>query len=75
MMGRLVDDSNRRVVIAVSLIVQNVCVAACAFLVWCILPFRSPEPPLEDLQFDLLFLMLVLVRTNERPVRVPSAKE
>jgi hypothetical protein len=63
MMGKMVDDMDRKRIITISLIIQNVCVLICAVILYFILPFGAPHPPLGDLRFCALFLVLVLVRS------------
>jgi hypothetical protein len=62
MMGKMVDDTDRKRVITISLVVQNVCVIICAAVLYFILPFGAPHPPLDNWRFDLLFAILVFVR-------------
>lgn len=72
-MGKMVDDSDRKQIITYSLIVQNSCVSICAVILWFILPFGAPHPPLQNWKFDLFFFGLVLVRYHSlAPLACPS---
>jgi hypothetical protein len=62
MMGKMVDDMDRKRVITLSLITQNVCVLICAVILYFILPFGAPHPPLGNWHFDVLFAALVFVQ-------------
>jgi hypothetical protein len=67
MMGKMVDDMDRKRVITLSLITQNVCVLLCAVILYFILPFGAPHPPLGNWHFDALFAALVFVQLHDRP--------
>ncbi len=60
-MGKLVDETGRKTVITISLIVQNSCVIICSVLLYLIIPFKAKKPPLDDFHFLGLFIAMNIV--------------
>jgi len=58
--GQWVDDSSRKLVVVVSLLVQNLCVIICSMLLYFIIPFAQDTAPWGDLKFLGLFGGLLL---------------
>jgi len=59
-----VDDGDRKRIITISLITQNLSVAACAVVLYFLLPFGGPTVPFENPTFLALFGLLNLLGTT-----------